>query len=287
MPEGLDAPEQGLTLHQAADALGVHYMTAYRYVRTGRLPASRLGGTWRVDAADLDLLRRPAHGETRRETGLPMSRGQLQSRLIAGDEVGAWSILESALGSGTSSEGILLDLLAPVLVSIGRGWESGELSVADEHRATSVTLRLIGRLGARFARRGRKRGTVVLAAPPGEQHGVPVAIAADLLRWRGFEVVELGADTPADTLAATVARNPDLIAVGIACTTRGALRTVRKTIAGIHREAPGIPVILGGAAIHDAEQARALGADLFTGGRADAVISAVEALVNAEATPAP
>ena len=29
--------ESRLTLQEAADRLGVHYMTAYRYVRTGRL----------------------------------------------------------------------------------------------------------------------------------------------------------------------------------------------------------------------------------------------------------
>jgi len=28
-----------LTLHEAAELLGVHYMTAYRYVRLGLLPA--------------------------------------------------------------------------------------------------------------------------------------------------------------------------------------------------------------------------------------------------------
>ena len=42
-----------ISLQEAADALGVHYMTAYRYVRTGRLPAVKDGAEWRVDPADL------------------------------------------------------------------------------------------------------------------------------------------------------------------------------------------------------------------------------------------
>ena len=41
-------PKQPLTLLQVADKLGVHYMTVYRYVRTGRLPATRVGGIWQV-----------------------------------------------------------------------------------------------------------------------------------------------------------------------------------------------------------------------------------------------
>ena len=37
--KGGGSREPDLTLQEAADLLGVHYMTAYRYVRTGRLPA--------------------------------------------------------------------------------------------------------------------------------------------------------------------------------------------------------------------------------------------------------
>jgi excisionase family DNA binding protein len=36
-----------LTLHEAADRLGVHYMTVYRRVQLGMLPARKVGGTWR------------------------------------------------------------------------------------------------------------------------------------------------------------------------------------------------------------------------------------------------
>ena len=43
-------PRAGLLgLQEVADRLGVHYMTAYRYVRTGRLPATRIGAQWWVD----------------------------------------------------------------------------------------------------------------------------------------------------------------------------------------------------------------------------------------------
>ena len=32
---------EDLTLDEVASALGLHYMTVYKYVRTGRLPARR------------------------------------------------------------------------------------------------------------------------------------------------------------------------------------------------------------------------------------------------------
>ncbi len=268
--------EGSLTLPQAAEELGVHYMTVYRYVRTGQLPAERVGGAWRVDRADLELVRRPAQRGSPRPRAAPTSPARLQSRLVAGDEAGAWGLLESSLASDRTPEEVLLELIAPTLRSIGTQWERGRLSVADEHRASAVANRLIGRLGARFGRRGVRRGTVILAAGPGERHALPVAIAANLLRWRGFAVVELGADTPGDALVDAVTQAHDVVAVGIAYTWSGASSSARRTIADVRRAAPGVPVLVGGAAIADADHARRLGADRFTDGRADGLVLAVE-----------
>ena len=48
---------QTLSLQEAADALGVHYMTAYRYVRLGLLSATKEGASWKVPASEVDRLR--------------------------------------------------------------------------------------------------------------------------------------------------------------------------------------------------------------------------------------
>ena len=147
-------------LRAAAERLGVHYMTAYRYVRIGTLPARKVGGTWQVRIGDLRALigrepPRPGPGGIRWEP----YRRQLRERLIAGDEPGAWSIVERALVSGSPAQDIHLELIVPVLGEIGDAWADGELDIADEHRASAVAARLIGRLGPSFARRGR-------SAPP-------------------------------------------------------------------------------------------------------------------------
>jgi excisionase family DNA binding protein len=270
-----------LTLPEVAEKLGVHYMTAYRYVRTGRLPARRVAGTWQIDSADLENMRRSTRGtRQRRATGVMPARAHLEARLIASDESGAWDVLEAALGSGMEPDDVLLEIVAPTLRTIGTLWEQGQFTVADEHRASAVATRLISRLGARFGRRGHKRGTVILAAPPGELHSVPVALAANLLRWQGFAVVELGADTPAEALAQTAATETDLVAVGIACTTRSSAQAARKAIAALRLSAPEVPVLLGGAAITDETQARRLGADVFTGARGDQLVRAVEVIAD-------
>ena len=45
-------------MHEVADELGVHYMTTYRYVRLGMLPARKVGSTWRVKASDVAEFRK-------------------------------------------------------------------------------------------------------------------------------------------------------------------------------------------------------------------------------------
>ena len=48
-------PDAGtLSLRECAERLGVHYMTAYRYVRTGMLAAVKQGTEWRVASEDLE-----------------------------------------------------------------------------------------------------------------------------------------------------------------------------------------------------------------------------------------
>jgi excisionase family DNA binding protein len=272
-----------ITLQQAADELGVHYMTAYRYVRTGRLPAVRHGGTWQVERADLGLVgpvQRGGQAAAERVGGKGLARlaGRLETRLLAGDEAGAWKLIENALVAGTTPAGLLLGAICPAMVAIGTRWERGEATVADEHRASATATRLVSRLGALFGPRGRKRGTVVLCTPAGDQHSLPVAIAADLLRWRGFEVVELGADAPADAVGETCARIPDLLAVGLGATMPASTPVVRRSITTLRRALPGVALLLGGAGIADADEARRLGADVYSGRHAGELLVAVEGL---------
>ncbi len=47
-----------LNLKEVARLLDLHYMTVYRHVRHGRLPAERIGGIWFVRPADAEALGR-------------------------------------------------------------------------------------------------------------------------------------------------------------------------------------------------------------------------------------
>ncbi len=91
-------------------------------------------------------------------------------------------MIEAGLASGLDPSSIYLEVIGPALRNVGSAWEAGSVDIAEEHRATRIASRLIGRLGPRFASRGRRRGTVVLGTCAGDAHGLGTTMIADLLR---------------------------------------------------------------------------------------------------------
>jgi excisionase family DNA binding protein len=256
-----------LSLKECAARLDVHYMTAYRYVRTGMLPAVKEGSEWRVATADLEAF--IAGQRAHRPRGNAPWKDRLKSRMIAGDERGSWIVVESALSSGLTPERVYLELLGPALREIGTAWHDRTVTVAEEHRASAVAYRLIGRMGSRFNSRGRPKGRFVIGAPPGERHALGAAMVADMMRSAGFDAVDLGADTPVESFV-EASRETVPLAVGISVTAPSSLRSAALVAAEI-RSATATPVLLGGPAVRDAVHAAELGADGYGADGRDAV----------------
>ena len=267
--EGVAPPPvaEVMTLQAAAEALGVHYMTAYRYVRLGLLPATKVAGSWEVPQAEVErlLAERAPNGGERPGGGRSVQpapwAARLEARLRAGDERGSWGVVESALSSGMEPAEVYVDLLVPALRGIGEAWAAGEIDVGVEHRASVIAMRLVGRLGPRFNRRGQTRGSVVLGAPAGDRHGLPSALLADLVRGIGFTVADLGADTPVESFVRAAEGAERLVAVAVGVTTPENDDEVRALAGALHRALPAVPVLIGGAAVRDEDHARELGAD--------------------------
>jgi MerR family transcriptional regulator, light-induced transcriptional regulator len=264
-----------LTLQEVADELGVHYMTAYRYVRLGVLEASKSGGVWQVQRTALERFRDDARAASV-TTGPPGKRGprnrrapwstRLESRLIAGDAPGCWSVVEAAMAAGAELDEIYLEVLTPALVSIGERWAAGELDISIEHRASGIAMRIIGRIGPRFSRRGRARGVVALGAPAGEFHALPVAMLGDLLRLRGWDVSDFGVDVPSESIAHVIRQTPDLLAVGLSTMSADNLGSLADACATARAVDPDVLLVVGGHAVRGAEHALSLGAHAYAPG---------------------
>jgi excisionase family DNA binding protein len=269
---------EDMTLQEAAEVLGVHYMTAYRYVRLGLLPAAKHGGSWRVSRADVEEIQSGGRGrggadqpvDDTAPATVPRHHQRaawaprLESRLLAGDSRGSWGVVEAALAGGASLDDVYVDVLTPALVAIGEQWAAGKIDIAIEHRASGIAMRLIGRLGPRFVRRGRTRGGIVLGAPAGERHAIPVAIVADLLRQQGWDVSDLGADVPAPSFVFAAQATADLAAVGVSVTSPASLPAAAEALTALRAAVqPDVALVAGGRAVGSEEEARALGADCW------------------------
>jgi MerR family transcriptional regulator, light-induced transcriptional regulator len=260
------SPHDELSLQEAADLLGVHYMTAYRYVRTGRLAARLSEGKWRVRRSSLDRMQQPERAGRAKRGATTNHRHYvrgLTEQLVQGDETEAWRLLQQGLTSAFTPEDLYLEVLVPALRRVGDQWAAGHLSIAQEHRASAVVSRLIGRLGPSLIRRGVKRGHVVLGAPSDDHHGLPTALVADVLRGRGYSVTDLGAHTPFLSFVETIGASDQLVGTGVVVSAPLHDKAIAPTIAAI-KAASEAPLLLGGVTIRDERHARRLGADAWT-----------------------
>lgn len=270
MPNGVVTT---LSLHEVAQQLKVHYMTAYRYVRSGRLPARQVNGEWQVLVADVRIFVESRKNSGRKSTAKRAKRGQRPAAdwagrfevcLLAGDELGAEQVLNDALTSGHDLFSLYLEVVSPALVGIGARWANGNLHIHEEHRASTIVARLFARVSVRFAHRGPSRGTIVIGGPNGEHHGLPLTMVADLLRVSGWNVSDIGPDNPPESFAAAAASADQLRAVCVGVTRSESLPAAQSVIAAIRNVVGDVATIYaGGAAVGSLASAEQLGADAW------------------------
>jgi len=198
-----------MSLQEAADALGVHYQTAYGWVRSGDLVARKTGRGYQVSRASVRAL------EASRDAGLPPRQvirvrdwaaqsGRLYDAITSGQETLARHDLDR-LAPGVPVVDLCERVIGPALRRVGDEWAAGRVTIAAEHRASAICDRLIGTRAAHQPS-GRPRGTAVVATPPGERHALPSLMAAACLREDRWLVHHLAADLPVAEVGELAAR---------------------------------------------------------------------------------
>ncbi len=234
-----------LDLQEAADLLDVHYQTVYRWVRSGRLPASLVAGKYLVERNDLESVRgeriaptkpTPPTAERVKRQAEPM-----YAALMSGDEAASRRIVRTLVGQGASVVDVIQDVIAPPLRRIGQQWHDGQLTIWVEHRASATVERILADLAV--PSRGRRRGTVMVAAVSGDRHALPTSMAAAALRDANWNVHHLGADMPPDELVAFCDQHP--VDVAVISATNPVVADVAVEVAA-ELEASGTPAIVGG-----------------------------------------
>jgi methanogenic corrinoid protein MtbC1 len=200
----------------------------------------------------------------RRENDLHGSRrakiaelaGAYAAALLSADEVAAEIAIREAMDASLTTAEIDEELIAPALWLVGKLWERGKISVAEEHLATEISLRVLAlqREAQRVAEsRGGRR--VMVAAPSGEFHVVALRMVANLLRGGGYDVLMLGADVPAHALGSAASQHEAEV-ICLSSTMPGQADQVLNAVDEVRRQWPSTGFVIGGQALSFEGQAR-------------------------------
>ena len=199
-----------MNTEEVARILGVSVSTVKRWVDLGILPASRTcGGHRRILMADVmrlarsgqlpdvDLARLPflLHGTTLREhTEL---RRELHSALIAGDEAEIRALLAETHQAGMAVETLADEIIRPAMQRLGHEWSEGQIDVMHEHRGLQACFSALCELKHLLLAHADRSGPVAVGgAPEKDPYLLPCLLAELVLIDSGWEVVNLGANTP-------------------------------------------------------------------------------------------
>jgi methanogenic corrinoid protein MtbC1 len=261
-------------------------MTIYPEYYAARVPRHRSPTRWRPVVSrpegyglHEDGMGHPPGNESREsdhERVAALARAYAQA-LLVGDEVAADTVIREAIEANLSVAEISEDIIAPALWLMGELWQRGEISVADEHLATEITLRVMAlQHDARRVELARNGRRVMLATPSGELHVVGLRMAGSLLRDAGYDVVMLGADVPAAALARSASRHEvDVICLSV--TMAGSADRALLSIYEVQKERPATGFVIGGRAVTSRLLPRP-GIEVCS--RVSETVAAVDAIVN-------
>jgi DNA-binding transcriptional MerR regulator len=149
-------------------------------------------------AAEAAVLASRTAGRNDESIATPAAKDELAAALASFDDADAHAVFDDLLAR-LSIDTILRDVVVPYLHELGERWEREEVSIAQEHFASTV---LRGRLLGLARGWGKGIGPIaVLACAPGEQHDLGLIAFGLALRARGWRIVYLGTDTPITSVA--------------------------------------------------------------------------------------
>jgi DNA-binding transcriptional MerR regulator/methylmalonyl-CoA mutase cobalamin-binding subunit len=103
-------------------------------------------------------------------------------------------------------QGILKQILVPLIEDIGDLWREGDLKVAHEHIATAVIRTFVGNLSRAHAVPSTAPRLIV-TTPPGQLHELGAILVAATASNQGWRVSYLGPCLPAEEIAGAVLQN--------------------------------------------------------------------------------
>jgi methanogenic corrinoid protein MtbC1 len=176
--------------------------------------------------------------------------------LLIGEPRAAEQVIREAIDAGLAEATIDDRVIRPALTLVGDLWAEGQITIAEEHLATSISRRvlMLQREAFRVARQRASR-RILLAGVEGEQHVVGLEMAASVLIHAGYDVRMFGADLPVADIPVVVDRHRPAV-VGFTTASWLSAINVPAAFEAVRRAAPGTGIVVGGRGAEDRLAAR-------------------------------
>ena len=137
-------------------------------------------------------------------------------------------------------------ILRPVMVKIGKDWETGKLTIATEHVASNIAQTLVKIIMDQSSGTGNKK-KVMICVPVGEEHHIGCDVLETYLTIKGFKVFNMGTSIPTESIMEFInMKKPDIILISI--TIQDNILAGQRLAKKI-REQSKIPILVGGYAM--------------------------------------
>lgn len=249
-------------------------LRSLRSVLAEELPESARGGALAcIDLALERCCRRESAAPTFLATDTPHGRlaASFLLAVLEGDRAVAVGRILEAADAGMTVRELYGDVLAPVQREIGRLWHQAEVSVAEEHFATTTTAIAMSALYPRLPRRAANGRSALIACVEGNAHDLGARMIADYLEMDGWKAVFLGASVPAEDLArGAVDFAPDVVALSASLPSQ--IGALDRSIRAVRESAATVRILIGGALV---EQSPGLASQLGADGQAESAEAGV------------
>ena len=201
---------------------------------------------------------------------------EFEALLLAGEHKPAAAVFRRSCDERDGFLATTLHLVQPAMYGIGQKWQENRISVAREHLATAVAHAILAQEFAWVQPVAPSNRKIVLACVEGNQHALGLMMVADSFELQGWQVQNLGPNTPTRSLVDLVCETrPDMVGLSVSLplhfpAAREAIAAMRD---GLGESCPA--VMLGGVAINQfSPLARILGADVSAENAQEAVRNA-------------
>ena len=215
-----------LTTRDVARLLLVSEATVKRWADDGLLlPKKTVGGHRRFSIQSVARLRReqgiaPAVQSTKKGSRKQLIRGQLPSAenfseaLLRGKEAEATAQLIDAYLQNHALANLFDTTITNAMHRVGDLWFNGAITIADEHLATRVMLNALQKLRGIVVPAEATHLNAVVCGIEGDLHELPIHLAEIMFESEGWNISNLGPNTPLFTLRDMVAqKKPQLVCI--------------------------------------------------------------------------